>query len=636
MAKSTKKRDDSRQLPRQPSGPQKDDQQPAGGPTGRQDGMRETIESIVVAFILAFLFRTFEAEAFVIPTGSMAPTLLGRHKDVVCDQCGISFRIGASDEVENDGGLYNPSRRLKSAVCPNCRRRLEIENLAVFKGDRILVNKFPYEFADPDRWDVVVFKFPEDSQTNYIKRLVGKPGETIKLQRGDVKVRLGDETSEWTIARKENPDKQRQLQILVYDNDHPERELHKHGWPQRWVPVRSEGQTEDIANSSEESKGWIPDLEGRAFELSRNDDDHTQRWIRYRHIIPTEGDWDEAIHATEEERDAVLEANPRPQLITDFCGYNAYTGGHSLGIDPGYYWVGDLTVTCEVQLQDIGPEASFTVELNEGFRRYQCWLDPQTGDATLLFFDDALDPREERVLATAKTSFVGPGTYELSFANVDDRLCLWIDGTLVEFADPTEYHEQDLPSPRDADLFPVGIAAGNMDVRVSHLLLERDVYYRSEHVVDSDGAVAHPPDRQEYTGPYGRGKLAELLSKPEEWFKEYSEYAQPAIFPKLGENEFFVMGDNSPRSKDSRLWANTRGAPRRHAVPRTALVGKAFYVYWPHGVPFLNNGEGYSPDVPPMERFFYHQDRPNHVAEERYPKRAVPFYPQFDRMRRIR
>ena len=34
--------------------------------------MRETVESIVVAFILAFLFRTFEAEAFVIPTGSMA------------------------------------------------------------------------------------------------------------------------------------------------------------------------------------------------------------------------------------------------------------------------------------------------------------------------------------------------------------------------------------------------------------------------------------------------------------------------------------------------------------------------------------------------------------------------------------
>jgi signal peptidase I len=604
--------------------------------------MRETIESIVVAFILAFLFRTFEAEAFVIPTGSMAPTLLGRHKDVVCNQCEISFRIGASDEVGKDDGYYHQHRRLKTAVCPNCRRRLEIENLAVFKGDRILVNKFPYEFADPDRWDVVVFKFPEDSRTNYIKRLVGKPGETIKIQRGDVHVRLGDETSDWSIARKENPDKQRQLQILVYDNDHPERELHKHGWPQRWVPVRSAGSSDGIAGWSEESDGWTPDLEGRAFELSRNDDDHTQRWIRYRHIIPTEGDWDEAIHATQEERTAVLEANPRPQLITDFCGYNAYTGGDSPNIDPGYYWVGDLTVTCAVQLEDIGPEASFTVELNEGFRRYQCRLDPQTGDATLLFFDDTLDPRDERVLATAQTNFMGSGTYEISFANVDDRLCLWIDGSLVEFADPAEYHAQDLPSPRDADLLPVGIAAGNMGVRVSHLLLERDIYYRAEHAIDDDDTHRVAWVRNEYqiytgsSSPRDRQKLAELLSKPEKWSEEYSAYAQPAIFPKLGENEFFVMGDNSPRSADSRLWSNTRGAPRRHAVPRTALVGKAFYVYWPHGIPFLNDGNGFSPDVPPIERFFYHQDRPRHVAEDMYPKRAFPFYPQIGEMRRIR
>ncbi|MDP7301684.1 MAG: S26 family signal peptidase, partial [Pirellulaceae bacterium] len=45
---------------------------------------RETIESVVVAVVLAFLFRAFVAEAFVIPTGSMAPTLQGRHLDIYC------------------------------------------------------------------------------------------------------------------------------------------------------------------------------------------------------------------------------------------------------------------------------------------------------------------------------------------------------------------------------------------------------------------------------------------------------------------------------------------------------------------------------------------------------------------------
>ena len=84
----------------------------------RQDGMRETMESIVVAFILAFLFRTFEAEAFVIPTGSMAPTLMGRHKDVECEQCGIHFTVGASNEVENDSQSYMPDQRLQTAFAP--------------------------------------------------------------------------------------------------------------------------------------------------------------------------------------------------------------------------------------------------------------------------------------------------------------------------------------------------------------------------------------------------------------------------------------------------------------------------------------------------------------------------------------
>src|SRR5215216_5670426 len=62
------------------------------------ESIRETLDSIVIAFILAFLFRTFEAEAFVIPTGSMALTLMGRHKDVVCPKCNYRYQVSASEE----------------------------------------------------------------------------------------------------------------------------------------------------------------------------------------------------------------------------------------------------------------------------------------------------------------------------------------------------------------------------------------------------------------------------------------------------------------------------------------------------------------------------------------------------------
>jgi signal peptidase I len=59
------------------------------------------------------------------------------------------------------------------------------EELA-FNGDRILVNKYPYEFGEPDRFDVFVFKWPKEPQTNYIKRLVGLPGRDDSHPPGEI------------------------------------------------------------------------------------------------------------------------------------------------------------------------------------------------------------------------------------------------------------------------------------------------------------------------------------------------------------------------------------------------------------------------------------------------------------------
>jgi signal peptidase I len=80
-----------------------------------KDGTREIIETIVFVVVLVLLLKTFLAEAFVIPTGSMATTLLGYHKEVTCQQCGFAFPVNASDEVEKKG---DP---VIGAICPNCR-----------------------------------------------------------------------------------------------------------------------------------------------------------------------------------------------------------------------------------------------------------------------------------------------------------------------------------------------------------------------------------------------------------------------------------------------------------------------------------------------------------------------------------
>ncbi|GIS63242.1 MAG: hypothetical protein CM1200mP2_54670 [Planctomycetaceae bacterium] len=198
-----------------------------GNEPERRGGWRETIESFAIAFILAFVFKTFEAEAFVIPTGSMAPTLYGRHKDIDCEACGHNYAVGASEELQND--WYEPTSRITSSYCPNCRNENDIKDLPVFKGDRILVNKFPFEFGQPKRWDVTVFKFPEQPNVNYIKRMVGLPNETIVIRQGNLYVVNPDGGRQ--ILRKADPLKQDTLQLPVFDNDHPETRLHALGGP---------------------------------------------------------------------------------------------------------------------------------------------------------------------------------------------------------------------------------------------------------------------------------------------------------------------------------------------------------------------------------------------------------------------
>ncbi len=95
-----------------------------------------------------------------------------------------------------------------------------------YSGDRILVAKFPYDFADPKRWDVVVFRYPGNSWMNYIKRLVGRPNETVRIRHGDIYIRPQDPAASssqadgegFDIARKP-PEKVRGMAQTVYDND---------------------------------------------------------------------------------------------------------------------------------------------------------------------------------------------------------------------------------------------------------------------------------------------------------------------------------------------------------------------------------------------------------------------------------
>src|SRR5947209_14972580 len=81
---------------------------------------RESIESFVVVFV-AFLLWSFEAEGFVIPTGSMAPSLMGRHKEIVCPQCSYLYTVNADSEVDSSDSGTATGIRVTLGRCENCR-----------------------------------------------------------------------------------------------------------------------------------------------------------------------------------------------------------------------------------------------------------------------------------------------------------------------------------------------------------------------------------------------------------------------------------------------------------------------------------------------------------------------------------
>jgi signal peptidase I len=111
-----------------------------------QGGILDTVKTIVYAVLIAVVVRTVAYEPFNIPSGSMVPTLL------VGDYLFVSkFSYGYS------------------------RYSLPF-GLPLFSG-RIF-------FRSPVRGDVAVFKLPTDTSVDYIKRLIGLPGDSIQMQHG--------------------------------------------------------------------------------------------------------------------------------------------------------------------------------------------------------------------------------------------------------------------------------------------------------------------------------------------------------------------------------------------------------------------------------------------------------------------
>jgi len=504
-----------------------------------ETSVKDTIESILVAFILAFIFRCFVVEAFVIPTGSMAPTLLGAHMDFRCPDCGYQFTYGFHNESET----FSIPDALNGSVgvqCPNCDYRLPAEtpsdpdndatNPPLRYGDRILVMKYVYLFGGPKRWDVVVFKSPVtsvgDYSVNYIKRLVGNPGESLAVSNGDLYVAApgtdGNDPANFVVQPKPKW-AQDALWRIVFDADYVPQSIRggqiirdaPFNWKQPWRQTSGQGWS-----NNDEANGVSP----REFAFDNKN-----------------GEGVLSFHAGDR---STLNG------VTDWLAYNqnTRTPPRAVGDLKLEFFVtglsGDGVVRGVVSKhsQREGASHEFIAELS--LKKLRLIMRSSAGDKVIGERDIDLS-----------------GHHHVSIENVDYRVSVRVDDHELLATTPQDYRPDLAAIVKNGERAFDGSArleADRVAARISHLRIWRDIYYRE----DSSG------------GPRIQRAVVD------------GTYFNPV---HLAEKEYFTLGDNSAMSLDGRFWTDPIELEDENlkaeagVVPERFLLGKAFFVYWPAG-----------------------------------------------------
>ncbi len=392
----------------------------------RESGLRYVIESLVSLALAVCLVRSFVVEGYIISTGSMAPYLLGFHKQVVCPNCRLPFAVGVP--VDSDAETNGP------VACPNCgQAHIDLSFVPRNEGDQLLVQKFAYLFRRPKRWEVVVFQNPNQPTQAYVKRVIGLPDEEVQVRAGDLWIN-GE------LARK-NLAEQRSTRMVVSSLKYQS----QNGAELRW-------QVED---------GWKPTSDGFAFDpesiASGLDDAATQMSVTYRGVFPKQSGSSSMPEAAQ-------------LWPTDEYAYNG------LNEATQRYRVRDLMLAMQFELHS--GRGAMTWALSDGAQTFEVVL--AAGERELRLFVDGVEEPELRVKLSG-SMWQRKRLVEMSL--FDRQLLFALDGEVIyqrplePLVLPAKNGDGAAKNSPLEDFGPVRFGAQNLHVSVSDLTLYRDVYY---------------------------------------------------------------------------------------------------------------------------------------------------------------
>lgn len=612
-----------------------DRDEPIDQPNVSKDRARvHGFQSFILWLMFAFVFKQFIAETYVIPTGSMAPTLYGAHLMALAPQSGYRFPVnyremnpttGLAAPLQGvDEPIVVPDPMLRSRRYPEGSRNppapSTLSRVKTRIGDRIFVHRLMYSLVGPSRFDVIVFKNPATPAVNMIKRLIGLPNEVLWLADGDV------------FARPRDADRDRRNEIGVLDTsdpaawngfeicrkpEHVQRTVWQPVYSSAFIPVDPDA---IIPRWQSPWKGTGPDweIEGR-------------RSYTYGGSGPTTLTFDTAL-----------------MPIVDRYPYND-SDPPTVVSARQYFDVSDIRLAAAVRPENEGFATTIRLiarghvyEVAIADREARVSIRPVTPSTPAEAGAEGED-LETFVFNYGFEPFPAGEITEIEFWHVDQSIRLWIGGreagtytyewdarTRLRHATGVSVEEAAQRSDADRARLQQELTSLQQEIRAyatSSNAETWDDFRRDERgrtlanrwmilraALDESGNIYATPDLQSAPtrlewdfsgGPfvlhrveldrdlYYRPTVYPLISAADDFGDRNPRAGQPALATSptslavLGPDQFFAAGDNSPASSDSRLWEPATGwveqelESEQGIVPRELLLGKAFFVYYP-------------------------------------------------------